>query len=43
MTPFQYDEELVTKTLRSGVVYDKYALSDMFTECANVSIRHSIR
>lgn len=43
MTPSRYAEELLKKTLRSGVVYRKYALNKIFVDDLDVSIRYSMR
>lgn len=36
-------KKLVTKTIRCGEVYDKYALSDLFVEGLNALVRQSMR
>lgn len=43
MTPFQYAEELVTKTLCYGELYQEYALKEIFIEGLDASIRHRMR
>lgn len=42
MKPSQYDDKLVTKNLCCGAVYEEYALSKIFIESLDASIRHSV-
>lgn len=39
----QYAEELMTKILWSGDVYEEYTLNEIFIEGLDASIRHSVR
>lgn len=43
MTTYKYDEKLVTKLLQCEVVYEEYALNEIFGEGLDVVIPHSMR
>lgn len=42
MTPYQNADELVTKTLRCGDVYEEYGVKNIFIESLDSSIRHNM-
>lgn len=42
MTPFQYAEGFVTRTIRSEDVYENHALNEMFIEGLDLSIHHKM-
>lgn len=43
ITPFQYDEELVTKTLCHSDVYEKNAFKEIFVNVLDALVRHGLR